>query len=146
MRTRASVRSLLGAVSLSVLACSPSGAGGSSSTQRQTTASSVDADGTSKAPPPSGATPAQQAESAASPEVHLGDLTKMCQSLHDDYGDGTLSDFFAGLEFSSSWGRALARRTRESTTPGRVLEAAAPRDESLPAPCRRLFDDLDDLE
>ena len=70
----------------------------------------------------------------------------MCRSLHDDYGDGTLSDFFSELEITSRWGKDLAARARASITPGRVLAAHAPSNSALPPECQRLFEELDDLE
>lgn len=68
--------------------------------------------------------------------------------MHDDYGDGTLSDYGRGVNPKSAWGRALVRRASESMTPGRVIEAAVTREKlaPVPAPCQSLFDDLEDLE
>ncbi len=94
---------------------------------------------------PPGGSPAR-AHSTASSTANLADLAKMCRSLHDDYGDGTLSDFFSGLKITSPWGKDLAARARASITPGRVLAAHAPSNTALPPECQRLFEELDDLE
>lgn len=76
------------------------------------------------------------------------DLARLCKSVHDDYGDGTLSDYGRGVHPTSAWGRALVERASESMTPGRVIEAAVTSEKvaPVPAPCQSLFDDLDDLE
>lgn len=75
----------------------------------------------------------------------------MCAAVDKDYIDGTLSDYFAGLEATSAWGKSLRTRADESPTPGRVLEAAARErgwaaGSNMAPSCAKLFEYLDDVE
>jgi len=133
-----------GVLSLALLACSPQRAEHEPRSNPGDTRSRPSA-------PEDARNLAANTATKAEPRSKIGktrdaELAKMCQSLHDDYGDGTLSDFFSDLEITSAWARDLSKRAQASITPGRVLAAAAPQDTALPAPCRRLFEELDDLE
>ena len=128
-------------IALSIAACSPgptkpeSSANGSPGAPRRPVVDHA----TRQTPPPT-------VTGSPSSTANLAELTDMCRSLHDDYGDGTLSDFFSELEITSRWGKDLAARARASITPGRVLAAHAPSNSALPPECQRLFEELDDLE
>ena len=79
------------------------------------------------------------------------DLDTLCHALHDDYGDGTLSDYYAKVTPATAWGRKIRERGNAADQPGRDLESAVAdyRRETgskAPAHCSALLDDLDDLE
>jgi hypothetical protein len=104
--------------------------------------------------------PAPEPESATAASIALGattdaaprsaadsaDLDVLCRALHDDYGDGTLSDSFARTRQATPLGRAVRARAEASDRPGRVLEDAVGGDTSALPSCRALFGDLVDLE
>ena len=104
-------------------------------------------------PEPTPAAPGKptEAEASARSEAELADLEAMCAAVDHDYNDGTLSDYFKGLSSSTPWGKELQARADESTSPGRLLLAAA-RESGLPdvdprAPaCGRIFEYIDDVE
>jgi hypothetical protein len=81
----------------------------------------------------------------------LADLDELCKALDRDYVDGTLSDYYRGIEPRSEWGKALRDAGNQSMQPGRLLEKAvaelAP-DAAHPGleHCRKLLDYLDDVE
>ncbi len=81
----------------------------------------------------------------------IADLDRLCRALDHDYVDGTLSDYYAKLEPGTEWGRERLREGEESMTPGRLLQAAATAiaadlEAAELAGCRKLFDELDELE
>ncbi|PRP94271.1 hypothetical protein [Enhygromyxa salina] len=81
----------------------------------------------------------------------LRDLDDMCKAVDHDYADGTLRNYYSGLELRTPWGTTLRELGDESTTPGRTLEQAAaelavsPTDPGLEH-CAKLFDYLDEVE
>lgn len=81
----------------------------------------------------------------------LADLDMLCAALNKDYVDGTLSDYFAGLEPKTEWGKQTRTRGSEADQPGRFLEkqiaSLSPNaaDPALPA-CRELLDYIDEVE
>jgi hypothetical protein len=97
--------------------------------------------------PPDGSTP----EPASDPELanKLADLDDMCKALNRDYGDGTLGDYYAGLELRTNWGKQQIAAGNESMQPGRLLERAivelAPGSDAL-GHCRKLLEYLDEVE
>lgn len=99
--------------------------------------------------PLSGSAPARDDPSPAT-ALQRDDLEAMCAAVDHDYVDGTLSDYFAGLETRSPWGAALEKRAADSMTPGRELQKAAAAagldGPKLPPSCAKLFDYLDDVE
>jgi hypothetical protein len=107
-------------------------------------------------PAPAPATIATPAAAAAAqpssdPELtdKLADLDDMCKALNRDYGDGTLGDYYAGLEMRTNWGKQQIAAGNESMQPGRLLERAivelAPGSDAL-VHCRRLLEYLDEVE
>ena len=115
--------------------------------------------------PPSGAEPDREAkldepESKTDPEPatddseradKLADLDDLCKALDHDYVDGTLSDYYRGIEPRTAWGKAQRDAGNESIQPGRLLEKAVAelspgaKDPALEH-CRKLLDYLDDVE
>jgi hypothetical protein len=81
----------------------------------------------------------------------LADLDDLCRALDRDYVDGTLSDYYRGLELRTEWGAAQRKAGDESIQPGRLLEQAVAelspgaKDPAL-GHCRKLLDYLDDVE
>jgi hypothetical protein len=79
----------------------------------------------------------------------LADLDDMCKALNRDYGDGTLGDYYAGLEPRTNWAKQQIAVGNESMQPGRLLERAvvelAPGSDTL-AHCRKLLEYLDEVE
>jgi hypothetical protein len=95
--------------------------------------------------------PEPEPERASDHADRISDLESMCRALDHDYVDGTLSDYYAKVEPKTPWGRERLREGEESITPGRLLQKAASDlavDVGAPAlaGCRKLFEDLDDLE
>ena len=144
-RARLSVLSLLPLLGLLAMACD-----GKAEAEAAAATSSTPEGGNRSADEgtaPSAVPPSPSASLA--PDEH-SDLEAMCAAVDHDYIDGTLTDYFAGLESSSAWGKSLQAKADESTTPGRSLAAAAQErgvgGEALPPSCRKLFDYLDDVE
>lgn len=118
--------------------------------------------GEAEKPQPAIATPAPApgaGEVTAAPEAaaversaeELADLEAMCAAVDHDYNDGTLSDYFRGLESKTAWGQALQKRADASTSPGRLLleaaRAAGLKEVDARAPaCGRLSEYIDDVE
>ena len=96
----------------------------------------------------------QEAESPpADPEraAKLADLDTLCKAVDHDYKDGTLGDYYAGLEMKTDWGKAQLAAGNESIKPARLLEKAVAElspDAADPAleHCRVLLDYIDDVE
>jgi hypothetical protein len=81
----------------------------------------------------------------------VADLDALCRALDHDYGDGTLSDYYAKVVPETAWGRDRLREGEESITPGRLLQkASTDLGADLEGPdlagCRKLFDEIDELE
>lgn len=83
-------------------------------------------------------------------ESKLADLDDLCKALDHDYVDGTLSDYYRGIEPRTAWGKAQRDAGNESMKPGRLLEKAVAELSEGGAPalehCRKLLDYLDDVE
>jgi hypothetical protein len=81
----------------------------------------------------------------------LADLDALCKALDHDYIDGTLSDYYRGIEPRTAWGKAQRDAGNLSIQPGRLLEKAVAelspgaKDPELEH-CRKLLDYLDDVE
>jgi hypothetical protein len=99
--------------------------------------------------PPSAAN--SGSEPSSDPELadKLTDLDAMCQALNRDYGDGTLGDYYAGLEPRTTWGKQQIAAGNESMQPGRLLERVivelAPGSGAL-THCSKLLEYLDEVE
>ena len=80
----------------------------------------------------------------------LADLDDLCKALDHDYVDGTLSDYYRGIEPRTAWGKAQRDAGNESIQPGRLLEKAVAELAGAKDPalehCRKLLDYLDDVE
>ena len=88
---------------------------------------------------------------AALDAAALADLEAMCAAVDHDYNDGTLSDYFRGLECQSDWGKSLRKEADESVSPGRLLLARANEhglqlDAQHAPACARLAGYIDDVE
>ena len=104
-------------------------------------------------PASAAAEPAEPAEPAADPQRgdKLADLDDLCEAVDHDYKDGTLGDYYAGLEMRTDWGKAQLAAGNASITPARLLEeAVAELSPGAAAPalahCRILLDYIDDVE
>jgi hypothetical protein len=81
----------------------------------------------------------------------LADLDALCKALDHDYIDGTLSDYYRGIEPRTEWGKAQRDAGNESIKPARLLEKAVAdlavdaEDPGIPH-CRKLLDYIDDVE
>jgi hypothetical protein len=100
---------------------------------------------------PTTSKPSAEPERSADHEQRVADLEALCRALDHDYVDGTLSDYYAKVEPKTEWGRERVREGEESITPGRLLQNAATGlgvdlDGPELASCRKLFDELEDLE
>jgi hypothetical protein len=95
------------------------------------------------------ASPAPQPSSDPEAANKLADLDDMCKALNRDYGDGTLGDYYAGLELRTNWGKQQIAAGNESMQPGRLLERAivelSPGSDAL-GHCRKLLEYLDEVE
>ncbi len=98
--------------------------------------------------------PAQPERPAPETAALQADFELLCAALNHDYVDGTLTDYYKDARPKTAIGEALRREGNESTQPGRALAAGyrehlSARAET-PGPdmpeCRRLFEELDDLE
>jgi hypothetical protein len=82
----------------------------------------------------------------------LADLDAMCEALNRDYGDGTLGDYYAGLVPRTDWGKQQIAAGNATIQPGRLLEraiadlTAGTQHADQLDHCRKLLDDLDDVE
>jgi hypothetical protein len=81
----------------------------------------------------------------------LADLDDLCKALDHDYVDGTLSDYYRGIEPRTAWGKAQRDAGNESVQPGRLLEKAVTElspgaEDPALEHCRKLLDYLDDVE
>jgi hypothetical protein len=81
----------------------------------------------------------------------LADLDDLCKALDHDYVDGTLSDYYRGIDPRTAWGKALRDAGNESIHPGRLLEKAVAElspgaEDPTLEHCRKLLDYLDDVE
>lgn len=90
-------------------------------------------------------------ERSADHAERVNDLDALCRALDHDYVDGTLSDYYAKVEPKTEWGRERLREGEESITPGRLLQKATTQlavdlDDPELTSCRKLFDEIDDLE
>lgn len=90
-------------------------------------------------------------ERSADHAERIGDLDALCRAVDHDYVDGTLSDYYAKVVPKTEWGRERLREGEESITPGRLLQKAATElagdlDGPELAGCRKLFDEIDELE
>lgn len=90
-------------------------------------------------------------EASADHAERIADLDVLCRALDHDYVDGTLSDYYAKIEPKTAWGRERLREGEESITPGRLLQNATTQiAANLESPelagCRKLFDEIDELE
>jgi hypothetical protein len=98
---------------------------------------------------PQPASPPPQPSSDPELANKLADLDDMCKALNRDYGDGTLGDYYAGLELRTNWGKQQIAAGNESMQPGRLLELAivelAPGSDAL-GHCRKLLEYLDEVE
>jgi hypothetical protein len=95
--------------------------------------------------------PTTKPVSPSDPELadKLADLDDLCKALNRDYGDGTLGDYYAGLEMRTSWGKQQVATGNESMKPGRLLERAvvelAPGSDAL-THCPKLLEYIDEVE
>lgn len=99
---------------------------------------------------PSVVTPTKRADDPQRADK-LADLDELCKALDHDYIDGTLSDYYRGIEPRTEWGKAQRDAGNESIKPARLLEKAVAdlavdaEDPGIPH-CRKLLDYIDDVE